>query len=78
MVTTFIPQLVEIARRSNLTLDEVFDIAFDYGFVDSYGNITAEVLEQKKGSEINRSLSIQTCNSGNHYNSSNIRLFTDD
>lgn len=78
MVVTFIPQLLEIARSTNVTLDEVFKIAFDYGLVDSYGNITAETLEQKKGSEINRSLSIQTCNSGNHHNSSNIRLFTDD
>lgn len=48
MTNNFISQLLEITKKTNLSFDEVFAIAFDYGFVDSFGNITAELLENKK------------------------------
>lgn len=48
MKNSFISQLLEITQQTNLSFDEVFSIAFDYGFVDAFGNITAELLENKK------------------------------
>jgi hypothetical protein len=51
MTISFIKQLLEISMQTNLTFDEVFLIAFDYGFVDSIGNITAELLENEKGND---------------------------
>lgn len=59
MKNNFISQLLEITQQTNLSFDEIFTIAFDYGFVDSFGNITAELLENKKGSDQNRSLIVQ-------------------
>lgn len=37
--------LLSAARESNLTFDEVFIIVYDYGFIDSVGNITTEFLD---------------------------------
>ncbi|WP_374465185.1 hypothetical protein [Chryseobacterium sp.] len=51
MKNNFISQLLEIARQTKLPFDEVFTIVFDYGFVDSIGNITAELLENEKGND---------------------------
>lgn len=50
MATSFILQLLQIAQQTNLSFDEVFTIAFNYGFVDSFGNITDEVSENNKRS----------------------------
>lgn len=45
----FIKQLAQIAKQINVSFDEVFIIAYDYGFIDEFGNITPEVLESKRG-----------------------------
>ncbi|MGV8915200.1 MAG: hypothetical protein ACOH1X_07100 [Kaistella sp.] len=50
-MNTFITELLEISKACNLTFDEVFIIAYDYGLVDSLANITAEFFENKKGSK---------------------------
>lgn len=50
MSTSFVPQLLQITQQTNLSFDEVFTIASDYGFVDSFGNITDEVSENNKRS----------------------------
>lgn len=44
----FINQLTEIAKQINIPFDEVFTIAYDYGFIDEFGNITPEVSESKR------------------------------
>lgn len=41
----FIKQITEIANEINISFDEIFIIAYDYGFIDDFGNITTEVLE---------------------------------
>lgn len=46
----FIPQIQEIASTNSLSFDTVFVIAFDYGLIDEYGNLTTELLEHIKGS----------------------------
>lgn len=48
MVNSFILGLLEVAKETNLSFDEVFKIAFDYGIIDQNGNVTKEVLKQKK------------------------------
>lgn len=47
----FLFSLLAIANECNLSFDEVFSIAYDYGFVDAFGNVTTEVLEHKKGND---------------------------
>lgn len=44
---TFIPELLEIAKKCNRTIEAVFTIAYDYGLIDELGNVTSEVLEVK-------------------------------
>ena len=36
--------LLKTAKECNLSFDEIFTIAYDYGFCDQYGNITTELL----------------------------------
>ena len=46
---SFIKVLLEIAKECELSFDEVFVIAYDYGFIDELGFITEEILQYKKG-----------------------------
>lgn len=51
MMRSIIPELLQIAKDSNASFEEVFIIAYDYGISDKYGNITEEALEHEKGND---------------------------
>lgn len=45
MATSILHIIVEVAKQTKLTFDEVWETLSNYGITDEYGNLTDEVIQ---------------------------------